>query len=45
MRSSFLEGDQLEGLGTGKTGWMERQRLNVPDSQLPAIPADALNGP
>ena len=44
MRSGFLEGDQLKGFGTRKTGRLERQRLNVPHSQSPAILADALNG-
>jgi len=45
MRSGFLEGDQLKGLGTRKTGRLERQRLNVSHSQPPAILADALNDP
>ena len=44
MRSGFLEGDQLKGLGTRKTGRLERQKLNVPHCQLPAMLAAALNG-
>ncbi len=44
MRSGFLEGDQLKGFGTRKTGRLEWQKLNVPHSQPPAILADAFNG-